>query len=119
MCAMHEASGGGIFAALWELAEGAGVGLTIDLRKLPVRQETIEICECCGVNPYELLSGGCLVMTTEDGTGLAAALERERIPAAVVGKVTDENRRIFVNEEEIRYMDRPGTDELFRIFQET
>ncbi len=119
VCAMHEASEGGIFAALWELAEGAGVGLTIDLRKLPVRQETIEICECCGVNPYELLSGGCLVMTTEDGTGLAAALERERIPAAVVGKVTDENRRIFVNEEEIRYMDRPGTDELFRIFQET
>ena len=33
--AMHDASEGGIFASLWELAEGAGVGLTIDLKKYP------------------------------------------------------------------------------------
>lgn len=118
VCAMHDASEGGIFAALWELAEGAGVGLTIDLKKLPLRQETVEVCECCGVNPYELLSGGCLVMTTEDGPGLVAALNAEQIPAVIVGKVTDGNDRIFINEDEIRYMDRPGTDELYRIFRE-
>lgn len=118
VCAMHDASEGGIFAALWELAEGAGVGLTIDLKKLPLRQETVEVCECCGVNPYELLSGGCLVMTTEDGPGLAAALNAEQIPAVIVGKVTDGNDRIIVNADEIRYMDRPGIDELYRIFQE-
>ena len=64
VCAMHDASEGGILAALWELAEGAGVGLTIDLKKLPIRQETVEVCECLGANPYELMSGGCLIMTT-------------------------------------------------------
>lgn len=117
VCAMHDASEGGIFAALWELAEKAGVGLTIDLKKLPIRQETVEVCEYCGINPYELLSGGCLVMTAEDGTGLAAALNSQQIPAVVVGRVTDRRERIFVNEEEIRYMDRPGTDELYRVFE--
>lgn len=118
VCAMHDASEGGIFAALWELAEGAGVGLTIDLKKLPLRQETVEICEYCGVNPYELLSGGCLVMTAQDGPGLAGSLHARGIPAVVVGKVTDSNDRVFLNEDEVRYMDRPKTDELYRFFSE-
>ena len=43
VCGMHDVSRGGIFAALWEMASGAGVGLNVHLKKLPVRQETIEI----------------------------------------------------------------------------
>lgn len=111
---MHDASEGGIFGALWELAEGSGVGLTVDMRKLPLRQETVEVCECCGVNPYELLSGGCLIMTTFDGAGLASALEAAHIPARIVGKVTDSHDRILVNGDEIRYMDRPKQDSVYK-----
>ncbi len=118
VCAMHDASEGGIFGALWELAESAGVGLTIDLRKLPLRQETVEVCECCNVNPYELLSGGCLLMTSEDGAGLVSALKEEGIPAVVVGKIMDSRDRIFINEDEIRYMDRPKNDEIYGGFRE-
>ena len=114
VCAMHDASEGGIFATLWELAEGAGVGLIIDLKKLPLRQETVEVCELCNVNPYELLSGGCLVMTAEDGQALVDALEAEGIPATIVGRVTDSKDRILVNEDEIRYMDKPKQDEIYR-----
>lgn len=114
VCAMHDASEGGIFTALWELAERAGVGLTIDLKKLPLRQETVEVCEFCNVNPYELKSGGCLLMTTEDGPGLVMALEAEGIPAVIVGKVTDSKDRILINEDEVRYMDRPRTDEIYK-----
>ena len=113
VCAMHDASEGGIFGALWELAEGAGTGLTIDLRKLPLRQETVEVCECCGVNPYELLSGGCLIMATWDGPGLRQALEKAQIPAALVGKVTDSHDRLLLNGEETRYLDRPRTDSIY------
>lgn len=111
--AMHDVSEGGIFGALWELAEGAGVGLTIDLKKLPLRQETVEVCECCNVNPYELLSGGCLLMTCEDGSALVSALRAEGIAAVTVGKVTDSNDRILVNEDEVRYMDRPKVDQIY------
>ncbi len=115
VCAMQDASEGGIFACLWEMAERAGVGLTIDMRKLPLRQETVEVCELCGVNPYELMSGGCLVMTTEDGVGLVTALHEAAIPAVIVGKVTDSNDRILLNGEEVRYMDKPQQDELYRL----
>jgi hydrogenase maturation factor len=113
VCAMHDASEGGIFGALWELAEGAGVGLTIDLKKLPLKQETVEICELCNVNPYELLSGGSLVMTTADGPGLVAALAAEGIPAVIVGKVTKGPDRILLNEEEVRYMDKSKQDAIY------
>lgn len=118
VCAMHDVSEGGIFAALWELAEAAGVGLTIDMKKIPLRQETVEVCELLNVNPYELLSGGCLIMTTQDGTGLVAALEAEQIPAVIVGKITDSNDRLILNEDEVRYMDRPKQDEIYRLIEE-
>lgn len=105
--AMHDASEGGILAALWEMAEGTGVGLTVDMRRLPLRQETVEVCEFCNTNPYQLLSGGCLVMTTADGVGLAQVLETKDIPAQVVGRITDSNDRILLNKGETRYLDRP------------
>lgn len=114
VCVMHDASEGGIMATLWELAESSGVGLSIDMKKLPIRQETVEVCEFCDVNPYELLSGGCLVMTTEDGNALVEALLQQDIPAVVVGKITDSNDRIIVNGEEKRYLDKPKTDEIYR-----
>jgi len=116
VCAMHDVSEGGILAALWELAERCGVGLTIDLKKIPIRQETVEVCEFCNVNPYELLGGGSLLITTEDGEALVQALNQEGISAVVVGKITDSNDRILYNEDEKRFLDKPGMDEIHRFF---
>lgn len=115
---MHDASEGGIMAALWELADSSGVGLNIDLKKIPIRQETVEVCEFCNVNPYELLSGGCLVMTAQDGEALVQDLQREGIPAVVVGRVTDSNDRVIYNEDEKRYLDKPKVDEIHGFYAE-
>lgn len=113
--AMHDVSNGGIFAALWELAESAGVGLAIDLKKIPVRQETVEVCEFFGISPYELLSGGCLLMTADSGDHLVQALETADIPATVIGKITDGNDRVVINEDEKRFLERPKSDEITKI----
>ncbi len=115
VCGIHDASQGGIFGALWEMADGAGVGLEIDLKKLPVRQETIEVCEFFDLNPYELSSMGCLLMTSEDGNALVAALKREGIPAVAAGKTTDGNDRLLLNGEERRFLEPPKMDELYKI----
>lgn len=111
---LHDASEGGIFAALWELAESSGVGLEIELRRLPIRQETVEVCEFLGVNPYELLSGGSLLMVTEDGSMLVEKLWDAGINAVVVGRTTDSNDRIIYNGEEKRFMDKPVMDEIHK-----
>lgn len=107
VCGMQAVSRGGIFAGLWEMAEEAGVGLEADLRKIPVRQETIEICEVFGENPYELSSGGCLIMTAEHGNALVEALLREGIPAVVIGRTTHGNDRVLYNEGRKSYLNKP------------
>lgn len=113
--AMHDITEGGIFGALWEMAEASGVGLEIDLKKIPVRQETIEICEFFGLNPYELISGGSMLMATEDGNQLVHELEKAGIPAAVIGKAMAGNDRVLRNEEERRFLEPPKPDELYRV----
>lgn len=62
---MHDLSQGGIFTALWEMAERAGVGLEVDLKRIPVKQETIELCEYFDINPYNLYSAGALLIGTD------------------------------------------------------
>lgn len=118
VCAMHDASRGGIFAALWELAQNAGVGLEIDLKKLPIRQETVEICNFYDINPYELVSAGSMVMTADNGYDLVRALEKEHIHAVVVGKITDSNDRVVINEDERRFLEPSRGDGIYKVFGE-
>ena len=112
--ALHDVSGGGIFAALWELAQKAGVGLLVDLKKIPIKQECVEVCEHLGVNPYEMLSGGSLLITTKNGEHLVKELNLVGIPATVIGQINDTNDRIVINDDEKRFLERPRTDEMTR-----
>lgn len=106
---------GGIFGGLWQLAKANGVGLVIDLKQIPVKQETIEVCEFYDVNPYELLSGGSMLMITEGGTRLVSELAEQGISAAVIGRTTDNNDRILVNDEEKRFLEPARHDSLYRV----
>ena len=113
--AMHDVTEGGIFGALWEMAEASGVGLEVDLLKIPVKQETIEVCEFFGINPYELISSGSMLMAAADGNGLVQALEKEGIAAKVIGKATSGNDRVLMNQEERRFLEPPKADELYKV----
>lgn len=113
--AMHDVTEGGIFGALWEMAEASGVGLEIDLKKIPVRQETIEICEFFGINPYMLISSGCMLMAAEDGNKLVRELKKAGIEATIIGKATEGNDRVLINEEERRFLEPPKEDELYSV----
>lgn len=113
--AMHDISEGGIFGALWEMGQREGVGLEIDLKKIPIRQESIEICEFFDMNPYKLVSGGSLLIAAEDGNALVRALEQEGISSVVIGKVTDSNDRVLLNGEERRFLETTQTDELWKL----
>ena len=49
---IHDVREGGIFAALWEMAAAKNVGLSVDLKNIPIRQHTIEVCEYFNLNPF-------------------------------------------------------------------
>lgn len=115
--AMHDVTEGGIFGALWEMAAASGVGLEIDLGKIPIRQETIEVCEIFDINPYMLISSGSMLIGTDHGSRLVEELKKAGIHSAVVGYATMGNDRVIVNGEERRFLEPPKTDELFRAWR--
>ena len=102
---------GGVLAALWKMAEVSQIGLKIDLRKIPIRQETIEICERSDKDPYKLFSGGSVLIGCTDGQSLAEWYKAQGIPAAVIGKAVKGNDRLLYSGELIRYLDRPGKEQ--------
>lgn len=114
--AMHDVTEGGIFGALWEMGEASGVGLIADLKKIPIRQETIEVCELFDINPYLLISSGSMLIGTDHGNLLVEQLAEQGIPAAVIGRVTEGNDRIIVNGEEKRFLEPAGSDQLYKIY---
>ena len=105
VAAIHDASQGGIFGALWDMAEASGIGLDIDLKKLPIRQDTIEISEFFDINPYKLLSGGSLIIIAADGTRVVRELEKTGQNAVIVGATTDSNDRVLISGEERRFLE--------------
>ena len=114
--AMHDVRNGGIFGALWELSQKIGVGLSVFLKEIPIRQETVEICEYFDLNPYDLLSGGCLLMAAENGLKLKQELEKAGIPASVVGRTNGGNDKLVQNGDEGRYLTMPAQDEIWKVF---
>lgn len=112
LCAAAE---GGIFRALWTLAERAGTGLEIDLKKIPIRQETVEICNYLDLNPYELAANGSLLCVTEHGEALVRKLDKIGVLAAIIGTVTANNDRVILNGEERRFLEPAKADEIHKI----
>lgn len=113
--AVYSLSEGGIFAGLWELAGVSGVGLDIVLRDIPIKQETIEICNFYDLNPYGLFSGGSLLITAPDGNGLVMELNKIGIDAVIIGKCTDSNDKVIINDEIRRFIEPAKQDEIYRI----
>ena len=105
---------GGVLTALWNYADGAGVGLDIDMRKIPIRQEAVEISEFYGINPYQLMGdGACLIASTQPEK-VCAALAQKGISCCIIGQITGEHARIIRRDDEVRYLDKPAQDELKR-----
>lgn len=108
---------GGINAALWRLAADNTCGFDINLRDIPVKQEIIEMCELFDINPYELSSVGCMLMTAEDGCGIVEVLNENGFDAVVIGHTISGKAKQMHLEDEVRYLDVPRNEESERFEQ--
>ena len=99
---------GGILAALWEVAQETKLGLETDMKTFSVLQETVEVCECYRLNPYQLSSIGSFLVIAKEADVLAEKLRKCGVQAEVIGRMMDNNDKIIQNGEEIRYIDRPA-----------
>ena len=97
----------GIFGALWELAEHFESGLLVDLFSIPIRQETIEVCECFDKNPYRLASWDCLLIAVEGATALVWRLRESGYPATIIGHLTPGKDRLILCDGRRQYLTPP------------
>lgn len=106
---------GGILAAIWRLSGAYETGMEFFLRKIPVRQDTIEICERLELNPYRLYSCGCWLLAAENGGRTVETLREKGIPAQVIGRVKKGIAREMIVENGCGFLERPQPDELEKI----
>lgn len=116
---MHDATEGGVIGGLLEVAEASGVGMRIDLARIPVRPEVRAVCEHTGMDPYIAISEGTLIATVVPGRAEAflAALADAGIDAADVGEVTDRSAgRVLVTDQGETTFEHPGLDPFWGAF---
>ena len=106
---------GGIFTALWNLSGAYQTGFEVDLYQIPVRQETIELCERYDLNPYRLLSSNCVLAAADHGGHLIEALSKKGIPAFVIGRVKQGIKREIYYGQVRGFLERPREDQIYRI----
>ncbi len=103
----HDISRGGVFAALWEMGDAQKCGFEVCHDDIPILQETIEICEHTGDNPYMIDGCGGALFIVQDGEKLADALYDVGYEAAVIGHLTDSSDRVVVHDDERRFLTPP------------
>lgn len=114
--ALHDATEGGVLGAIYELAIASGVGVEIDVERIPVRSETRQICACFGIDPLRLVSSGVLVVTVADGARIVEVLAGQGIPATVVGRITSGERCLVTSAGRVP-LAPPEGDELWTALQ--
>ncbi len=87
--AMHDATEGGVLSGVCELAKAASLGLRVELEKIPISEETKDICQLFRIDPYVSLSEGTLVFSCNPAraTDAVALLRGKGINAAIVGEL--------------------------------
>ena len=59
-----------------------------------------------------------MLIAADRGHDLVRGLEKAGIHAAVIGKATAGNDRVVLNGEERSFLERPRTDELYKIYEQ-
>ncbi len=105
-------AGGGVLAMLWELSKESGCGMSAELPAIPMFQETIEMTDYYGINPYQMSSAGCMLAVVPDAENASALLAESGIYSKPVGRLTEGRDKLLMNGEERQNLNRPEADAL-------
>ena len=115
---MHDITESGVYGALWEISKASGVGVEVCIEDIPLRQHTIEFCERYDLNPYQLISSGSMLITTDHGRTLVNELEQAGIKATIIGHTTDSRDKVIYRQGKAANLEAPRQDELYKIYSE-
>ena len=120
--AMHDPTEGGIFLGLHEIADASQLGIQIQEELIPIAYETEVVCKVFGIDPFQLISSGCLIISAspESATLIVNELKRENIPARIIGEFVGDPqiRKILTKDNKYRDLPRPTSDHLWRALEQ-
>ncbi|MHA1321913.1 MAG: AIR synthase family protein [Candidatus Helarchaeota archaeon] len=92
--AMHDPTEGGIVNGIYEMCIASNVGANIYKDKIPIKNETLEICKIFNLNPLRLISSGTLLMSVKPRAlnKILSELNSQKIPASLIGEIIEEKR---------------------------
>jgi len=96
-----------LWSALWNLCESWKMGVEVEFSKIPIRQETIEVCQFASLNPYQISSKGSFLIFTSKPEEMMEELEKKEIPANIIGEITNKRERLIKRGDYIRHLPRP------------
>lgn len=117
--AMHDATEGGVTAAVLELATASGLGAELNLAEISISEETMGICKFFRINPLSSLSEGTLIIACRPHktTKLISHLRSAGIGSQIIGHLTSKRRLAFAETKRGRVrVDYPKFDPYWRAY---
>ena len=119
---MRDPTRGGLSSALNEIAVRSGVGMTLEERSIPIREEVRGACEMLGLDPLYVANEGKLVAIVEPDAAesLLEAMRRHPLgrEAQIIGTITAEDAGLVLMRTTLgttRIVDMLAGDQLPRI----
>jgi hydrogenase maturation factor len=118
--AMHDATEGGLTAALNEIAEASKVGFRINFEKIPISDEAQKLRRNFRLSEKQLLSmsstGTILAaVSPEQKEKVEAKMHQNKVQANVLGVFTKDTRRILIRNSKITSFPEDADDPYARI----
>jgi len=92
---LRDPTRGGLATVLWEIANASRVGVLIDERQIPIRNEVRAVCDLLGFDPYYLANEGRLIAFVPEGEAKEVLQAMQAHPlgrqAAIIGRVVAEH----------------------------
>ena len=87
--AMHDPTEGGILNGIFEICEAASVGADIYENRIPIADETKQICKIFNLDPLRLIASGTLLMSVRPRftDEILSTLTSSGIKATSIGKI--------------------------------
>jgi len=113
---MHDITEGGLLGAVWEMCEASSVGALLYKDKVFIAHSTEKICNYFSIDPFRLISSGCMLITIAEtkAESLVKVLESHGIRASVIGEIT-KTARYMRDGENFIPIEAPQSDELYKI----
>lgn len=115
--AMHDITEGGLIGAAGEMCTAAGLGMELDLGRVPVMPVTKKICSFFSLDVMRLISSGSMLIAASEQSNIMGELADRGVPVTVIGHVRSE-KGLF-DAESGEELHQKAQDELYRAIRDS